>query len=161
MFFIGEFSSFIFKVIIDRYVLLLRNVDSGHHLGALLLPCSSLLVSPRKEFIHLPGTPIFVPVTWRTPADCLASRIYACSHRRLYIFAYFSKFLLRVWLPNPKFNCWGPPLWDTDLVHPQILGAVKNRVLGHIQRLENREVRQGWITRFISHTRPFLQDWER
>ena len=37
-----------------------RNKADGHHFWALPHSHSSLLVSPRKEFVLLPGAPIFV-----------------------------------------------------------------------------------------------------
>lgn len=113
VFLIGEFSPFTFKIIINRYVLILKNVDYGHHLGALLLPCYSSLVSPRREIIHLSWTPIFVllpkghlkiALLW-WPAEFMLVVPQDCTYLHT-LKAPFNGLASN----QPKFNCWDPIL---------------------------------------------------
>lgn len=58
-----------------------------HHLYAIPLFCSSLLISPGKELTPTSGSPIFVAATHGTSLDCLplmGSRAYTYkSHRNV------------------------------------------------------------------------------
>ena len=69
-----------------------RNVCCSCHLCALPLPCSSSLVSLRKEHLPSPGAWISATVAQQTPPDRLAlvaSRSYACSPTGLHMYSYF------------------------------------------------------------------------
>lgn len=63
--------------------------DTGHgcHPGALPLPCSSWLVSPKKQLIHLSGATAFLPPrdTSRFPGSGSQQGLHLESHRTPYI----------------------------------------------------------------------------
>lgn len=50
------------------------------------------------------------------------------------------------------------------MAHPRLLGDIKN-IIGcvdsHKGLRDNKEIRKGETPRFISYTKPFLQDWEK
>lgn len=77
--------------------------------------CFSLLVSPRKETIHLTEAPKFANAAQGTPPDYLAlvvSRAYAFGHlRTIHICITFRSCCPRVWLLVCESRCWDPTLW--------------------------------------------------
>ena len=69
-----------------------RIIGCGSQLGTSPLPCSRVLISLRKELVHLSGALIFTTASQWTPPGCLAladSGAYACNLSGLYITAYF------------------------------------------------------------------------
>lgn len=140
----------------------------GGHLDVLPLPSTSLLVSPRKELIHLSGAPIFLTATQETPPALLAlvaSKAYTCGPPRRYIYLAYLKKLMPEGLACSQLEsrCWDPPSATlTDLAHPKLLGTIK-KIIGWLDKQDglNKELGEGWTIRFISYTRPLLQDCER
>lgn len=95
-----------------------------------------------------------------------ANRVYNCGPTGLYLFAYFKKCCLRVWLPiclKLGTKCVSfPSITDWQvLVHPQNKEHIKNKS-GYLDNQkgsrDNQKVEQGWMRCFTTFTRPPLQD---
>ena len=92
------------------------------------------LGSPRKELIQSSGDPNLVTVAQETSPNHLAlgaSRVCVYSRTGIYFFAFLKSCCLRLWLPtslNPRATEILPFRTLSDLGHPEILGAIKNKI---------------------------------